>query len=209
MDWWWIWFPPGYTQPVVPSAVAEKEEVPKKKKEPGILKKARMELLAEGNRKAADHKIESSAAVPTGSQPAQLVQDILPVNAADVLGEAPAAFEDADIMQAQPTTASASGAKASPAISPGIVLRSQKKVRRQPTAKKPDQAANKLISTPALAALPTAARPSHPIQALTNSGLQPASILASPDIRKAGGKKPAQTAHKAAKSKLLKTRKSL
>lgn len=189
--------------------MSEKGEVPKRKKEPGILKKARMELLAEGNREAAARAFESapSATGAAGSQPAQVVQE--PDGAATVLDKVPAAAEGAAASEALGVTASASGTRASPAISPGIILRSQKKVRRQPTAKRPDQIAKQPTRDTAPAALPAAALPAHPIQALTNPDSGVGAIAASPVSKQTGSKKAAQTTHKLAKSKLPKTRKSL
>ena len=181
--------------------------LPKKTKEPGILKKARMELLAEGNRKAAARGAGSvpCAAVPSTSQPAEPGQQNMPADAAMLDS---AAISSAVTNGVQVAVNPAAG-KASPAASPGIILRSQKKIRRQATSKKPPQTSQLSAAAPAPAVPSSVALSSHPIQALTNPGGHADLTAASPVASKPISKKLAQTSRKSAKTNLQKSRKSL
>ena len=183
------------------AAEADVAAPPKPKKEPGILKKARMELLAEGNRKAASREL--TAALPPTSpstlEPAPLLQSAAAASLATAQVASPAVVPSNSTPHGAASSATAPPATAA-STSPGIVLRSQRKVRRQPSS------VQKAPGAPQ--GVPAAAP--HPIDALTNAGSHvstPAPDKAASRTKKQRG--PAQTSVKPGHARQGKHRKSL
>ncbi len=145
-------------------AAASAAPVSKPKKEPGILKRARMELLAEGNRKAASHGLAAQSqasadpsTLPAAASPASHLPSAAPT--AEAMTPAAGPSGQADDEHVTPAAAvisafPAAEAGKSPDTSPGIILRSSFKVRKQPTTAKKARTSSK--QTPARQALTAA-----------------------------------------------------
>ena len=194
--------------------------VPKPKKEPGILKKARMELLAEGNRKAAGHGLAAQPlpyAGPMTSPPAALPVSPVPSATAAAQTTTPAVEPSAQALVAAETPHGAAALRdfaaeaKSPSISPGILLRSQRKVRKTPAATKAAKSSHQAAREQIVAAAEDAVAIAQPMAAVTNAELHVAPPAAEPAAVKPFKKQNAgsQTAQKPPRAKQDKPRKSL